>query len=161
MLKKSVMKRHILLIFTILYFTINGYSQACGSGILTLNIYTINGKKIKEASYEIFQASEELTERYKFPDSYGSGKMIYDFKENDITKIEDSTKLNKLLERSSIFRKGSFTSTMEFKTTENGYFPIILKISIKDQTIYILGNYFGGCDREACLIWNGTYFRLI
>lgn len=157
--KKNRMKTRIIYTLLITLIFCSGYSQACGGGILTLNIYTINGKKIKGASYEIFQASEEVIKRYNF--GYYDSKSVNDFTQNDITKNENSIKLNKLLERSSISRKGNFTSALEFKTTENGYFPIILKICIKDQTVYILGNYFGGCDREACLIWNGKYIRLM
>ena len=162
MLKKIVMKRHILLIFTILYFTLNGYSQACGGGIITLNIYTKNGEKAKETFYEIFPLSKELIEKYNDTDNWNIGRVINNFSEQDLTQNEAlESRLNKFLENSSISKSGKFISNLKFKTYELVYFPVIIKISIENKTVYILGNYFGGCNREANLIYNGYYFRLI
>jgi hypothetical protein len=162
MLKKIVMKRHILLIFTTLYFTVNGYSQACGGGTLTLSIYTLNGLNAKKISYEIFPASKEIVEKYSQNDIWISGKIINGFSENELIANENlNNELNKLLQTSKISKAGKITTTLKFKTMELGYFPIILKINIDNKTIYILGNHFGGCNREACVIWNGNYFRLI
>jgi len=139
----------------------NGYSQACGGGILTLNMYTLNGKAIKEVSYEIFPVSEELIGRHNFQNSRGSVMLINDFSESGGLQNEKSNnKLDMLLESSSISRSGKFINVLKFKTTENEYFPLILKISVKGQTAYILGNYFGGCDREVRLFWNGKYIGL-
>ena len=162
MLKKIVMKRSFLLIITILYFTLNGYSQACGGGILTLSIYTINGEKAKKFSYDIFPASKEVIEKYSQNDIWKSGKIISGFSENELTANEIlNNELSKLLEKSKISKSGKIITNLKFKTMELGYFPIILKINIDNKNIYILGNYFGGCNREACVIWNGTFFRLI
>jgi hypothetical protein len=157
------MKTQTLFLFVIAFiFSLKGYSQACGEGIVTLNIYTINGQKIKDVSYEIFQASKGLIERHKDFNSYDNGKIITDLSENDTLPTDSPNgRLNKLLERSLISRSGKLTNNIKFKTKELGYFPIILKVSIKNQTMYILGNFFGGCNREACLIWNGKYMRFI
>lgn len=155
------MKRQLIFLFILALFFFNGYSQACGGGILTLNMYTINGKAIKEVSYEIFPVSEELIGRHNFQDSRGSVMLINDFSESESIQNEKSnSKLDMFLERSSISRSGKFTDALKFKTKENEYFPIILKISVKGQTVYILGNYFGGCDREVRLFWNGKYIGL-
>jgi hypothetical protein len=160
MLKKIAMKRHILLI--LLFFTLDGYSQACGGGILNLNIYTKNGEKAKEITYEIFPISKELIEKYNDSDNWNIGKIIIDFSEKDILNDEKlDNRLDKYLENSSISKSGKFISNLKFKTYELLYFPIIIKISIENKTVYILGNYFGGCNREASLIYNGYYFRLI
>ena len=156
------MKRHILLIFTILYFTINGYSQACGGGIITLNIYTKNGEKAKETSYEIFPVSKELIEKYNDSDNWHIGRIINNFSEQDLTQNEDlESRLHKFLENSSITKSGKFISNLKFKTYELVYFPIIIKISIENKTVYILGNYFGGCNRETNINFNGNYLILI
>lgn len=157
------MKRQfVFLLIIALFISLKGSSQECGGGILTLNLYTINGKKIKDASYEIFPVSKELIEKYNDTDNWNKGRIINNFSENEILPNEDLiNKLNTLLERSSISKSGKFTSTLKFKTLELAYFPIIIKINIKNKTIYIMGNYFGGCDRETSLIWNGGYFRLI
>lgn len=157
------MKRQfVFLLIIALFIPLNGNSQECGGGILTLNLYTINGKKIKDVSYEIFPVSKEIIEKYNDTYNWNRGRIINNFSEKEILPNEDLTnQLNKLLERSSISKSGKFTSTLKFKTLELTYFPIIIKINIKSKTIYIMGNYFGGCNREASLIWNGGYFRLI
>jgi hypothetical protein len=162
MLKKIVMKRYFSLTFTILYFTINGYSQECGGGIVTLNIYTKNGEKTKEASYVIFPLSKELIEKYNDSDNWNIGRIIINFSEQDLPHDEDlESRLNKFLKNSSISKSGKFVSNLKFKTYELVYFPVIIKIRIENKTVYILGNYFGGCNREANLIYNGHYFKLI
>ncbi|RZK14705.1 MAG: hypothetical protein EOO43_15980 [Flavobacterium sp.] len=154
------MKRQLLYILFLLSF--NGYSQACGGGILTLTIYTINGDTVKDVSYEVFPASEEFIERQNFRDISGSGIIITDFSESKNVQADKSAdKFKTLLARSSLFKSGKFTSTLNFKTIETEYFPVVVKITIKDKSIYILGNYFGGCDREAGLFWNGKYIGLI
>ena len=157
------MKRQIILLFILaLQFSIKGYSQACGGGILTLNIYTLNGDEIEAASYEIFPVSEQLIEKYKNLNAWESGSVVRDFKETVLISNDSlNTRLQKFLERSSITKSGKFKTSLKFQTTETVYFPIILRVTIKSQTLYIFGNYFGGCDREASLIWNGKNLGFI
>lgn len=156
------MKRQVLLIFSILYFTVNGLSQECGGGVLTLNIYTKNGEKAKNVSYEIFPVHEELIEKFNNSDNLNIGRIINNFSEQEISQNEDLDNwLNKFLKNSKISKSGKFVDCLQFRTFENAYFPVIVKISIDGKTVYILGNYFGGCDREANLIYNGYYFILI
>lgn len=78
----------------------------------------------------------------------------------DIYNKELIENLNKMLDLSKIDQIGEIKSSLSFKTAENRNFPIILKISQKEKTIYILGNYFGGCNREASLVWNNEYCKL-
>lgn len=154
------MKRHFLLFFAILFFKLNGFSQACGGGILTLNIYIKNGEKQKEISYEIFSVSKETIENYKARGQYYG--IINKFSEQEISKNEDlDNQLSKFLENSKLSKSGKISDCLKFQTFELVYFPVIIKISIEDKTVYILGNYFGGCGGEANLIFNGHYFRLI
>ncbi|MFN3754029.1 hypothetical protein [Flavobacterium sp.] len=156
------MKKQALLIFTILYFSINGYSQVCGEGLLTLNIYTKNGEKAKKASYEIFAVSKELIEKFNDSDNWNIGRIINNFSEQEISQNEDlDNRLNKFLKNSKISKSGKFVDCLKFRTFELVYFPVIVKISIEAKTVYILANYFGGCNREANLIYNGHYFKLI
>ena len=152
--KISDMKRQTLFLFiTLFYFSINGYSQACGGGILTLNFYTKNGQKVKNVSFEIFPISKELNEKYK----KRSSSIIEDFSEKDIIQSEDLTnELNIFLKVSSMSKSGKFTNSLKFQQAELTYFPIILKISVKTKTIYIYGNYFGGCGGETYLLWDGN-----
>lgn len=161
--KHLYMKRQIIFLFLLaLQFSIKGYSQACGGGILTLNIYTLNGEKIKGASYEIFPVSKLLIEKYKNLNAWESGSVIGDFKETNFISNDSLTnRLQKFLERSSIAKSGKFKTNLKFKTIETVYFPIIIRVTIKNQTVYVFGNYFGGCNREARLLWNGKHIGLM
>ena len=68
-----------------------------------------------------------------------------------------NNKLKKWLELSNIPSKGKIKSSINFKTFETVYFPMILKITQNNKSIYIIGNYFGGCYRQASLIWSDKY----
>src|SRR5687767_10545047 len=118
-------KQTPLILLIALYFSFNAYSQACGEGTLTLSIYTINGNKVKDISYEIFPASKEVVEKYTMDNAWESGKIIAGVAENDLRVDEDLTnKLNWYLEQSSISKSGKIITTLKFKTFEMGYFPI-------------------------------------
>jgi hypothetical protein len=158
----------------------NGFSQACGGGILTFNIYTLNGVEIEEFNYEIFPVSKELL-REKFyskvvnkvnldnPNyslfreiNQTGGIIMQQYANEIIDKKNDELNgsLKKMLELSKINQTGKIKSSLSFTTFELINFPIILKISHKEKTIYILCNYFGGCNREASLIWNNGNGKL-
>lgn len=173
-------KKPLFILILVLYFSINGFSQACGGGRLMFNIYTLNGQEIKEFNYEILPVSKELLKEkfykkvmneenidnpnyYLFREINQTGEIIMEQYANEIieTKNEKLNRdLKKMLDLSNITETGKIKSSLSFNTFELTNFPIILKISYKEKTIYILGNYFGGCDREASLIWNNGYGKL-
>lgn len=158
----------------------NGFSQACGGGILTFNIYTLNGVDIEEFNYEIFPVSKELLQEkfyskvvhkvnldnpnyYFFEKIDQTGGIIMQQYANEIIDTKDDVlngSLKKMLDLSKINQTGKIKSSLSFNTLELGNFPIILKISHNEKTIYILGNYFGGCNREASLIWDNGNGKL-
>lgn len=161
-------------------FSGKGFAQACGGGILTFNIYTLNGEEIDEFDYEIFPVSQELLREnfykkvvnevnldnpsYYLYSSIGkSGIIIMEHSANEIIETKDeklNEQLQKSLDLSKIPQKGKIKSSLSFFTFELNNFPIILKISNKKKIVYILGNYFGGCNREASLVWNNGYGKL-
>ena len=59
-MKKS--KTRYMLLLIVLPFTIKVNGQACGGGILTFNIYTINGSKVKDFRYEIWPVTKKILE---------------------------------------------------------------------------------------------------
>lgn len=160
--------------------SLNGFAQRCGGGKLTFNIYTLNGKEIDSFDYKIFPVSKELLKEkfylkvvsevnladknYELFHSVNeSGVIIAEHFVNEIidTVNKDLKKqLSKWVELSEISQTGKIKSSLFFKTHENANFPIILKIIRNQKTIYILGNYFGGCNREASLIWDNGYGKL-
>jgi len=167
-------------IFTFFLFSQNLFSQACGEGILIFNIYTLNGIDIEEFDYEILPVSKELLKEkfykkvvskaylddsnYKlFLEVNGSGVIIMESFANEIIKTNDkklSEDLDERLALSDITQKGKIKSSLLFRTRENNDFPIVIKTSHRGKTIYVLGNFFGGCNREASLVWNNKYGKL-
>lgn len=172
------MKKQIILLFLIsLYFSLSGFSQACGGGKLTFNIYTLNGHDIKEFTYEILPVSKELLKEkfYKkvvnevnlgnknyvlFQAVNTSGVIVKEHFASEIIDKNLNGELKKILDLNKMNQTGSIKSSLSFNTLELGDFPIILKISHNEKTIYVLGNYFGGCDREASLVWNNEFSKL-
>ncbi len=176
----NLMKKILIYLFFITSISQSGYSQACGGGILTFNIYILNGIEIDKFYYEILPVSKELLEEkfyskvvnkvnldnqeYELFRQFNEyGTIITEYFANEIIKTNDekiNENLNKMLVISKITQKGKFKSSLSFVTLETRIFPIILKITHKWKTIYILSNYFGGCDREASLVWNKGYGKL-
>jgi hypothetical protein len=60
-----IMKKYILyiLFFAAGFIPAKGFTQLCGEGTLTFNIYTLNGTETKEFDYEIFPVSQALLEK--------------------------------------------------------------------------------------------------
>lgn len=175
--------KHIItfIFFAFLLISQNGYSQRCGGGTLTFNIYTLNGEEMENFEYEILPVSKELLQdklykkyvnevnlnnpNYTLFQSVNnsSGIIIGEQFVNEIVETNNDKlngSLDKMLDLSKITKTGKIKSSLLFITYENNNFPIILKISNNQKTIYILGNYFGGCDREASLVWNNGYGKL-
>lgn len=166
--------------FVFVLISQNGYSQACGGGKLIFNIYTLNGVEIENFEYEIFPVSKELLQEkfYNkvvntanldnpnhnlFQNINNFGVIIMENFANEIIETNDdklNESLDKMLQLSQIAQSGKIKSSLSFTTAEVLDFPIILKISNSQKTIYILGNYFGGCNREASLVWNNGYGKL-
>lgn len=162
------------IIFFITFIFNNAHSQVCGGGIASLNIYTLNGKNLKDAKYEIYDVSEEFIKKYpegKYK-SFESAFIIIDSTRNEFghlqtdlnTELKNSksldSKLVKYLEFSSIQKSGTFKSTLQFKTRELINYPVVVKILFEGKSTFIFGNFFGGCTREIILIWNGYYFSI-
>lgn len=166
--------------FAFVLISQNGYSQACGGGKLTFNIYTLNGIEIENFDYEILPVSKELLQErfykkvvnevnldnpnYYFFQNIGNvGMIIMERFANEIIETKDeklNERLDKMLDLSKINQLGKIKSSLSFTTLELNDFPIILKISNNRKAIYILSNYFGGCNREASLVWNNEYGKL-
>lgn len=172
------MKIKTYILIFLIFFSVKGFTQTCGGGTLTFNVYTLNGEEIDEFEYEIFPVSGELLRKNLYEkvvnkanldnDNYSlyrnvndSGIIISEHFANEIIETNDE-KLNENLQKllHKISQKGKIKSTLLFTTFETIDFPIILKISNKKRTIYILGNYFGGCNREASLTWSKGYVKL-
>ena len=157
--KTKMLKVTALLILLILQISTKVIAQVCGGGILNFKIYTLNGSNLKDFDYEIFPISKEFAKKLNYQDNWGSGEIMNGITDSMIDRSNEilNNNLKKYLELSKINSKGKIKSFINFKTFETVYFPIILKITQNKKTIYIIGNYFGGCRRQAALIWSDKY----
>jgi len=157
-----------LLVLSTLFIPQEGLSQKCGGGLLTFNIYTLNGEEADEFEYEIFPVSKELLKKHKDSMLTINPGYFIDHKVNEsgvifakayADRIIDNNdrklniKLQGMLDKSGISGKGKIKSTLVFTTVENIMFPVILKITHKGKSVYVLGNYFGRCERSVSLVW--------
>ena len=157
--KTKTLKVSAILIILILQISPKVIAQACGGGILNFNIYTLNGNAVNDFDYEILPISEELAKKFNYQDIWGSGGIVNGITNSIIDNKNETlnNKLKKWLALSKIPSKGKIKSSINFKTFETVYFPIVLKITQNKKTIYIIGNYFGGCTRHVSLIWSDKY----
>ena len=169
------MKKSLILILTILgLFSTNLFSQPCGTGILRFNIFTPNGSDLIDFSYEILPVSDELfnkliiIEKLDDRNSYlytydKSGVEISQENAEKIINLNDKDlngRLNEYLAFSNLKINGKVKDKIEFKTFYSGGIPVILKINAQGKSIYILGNFFGGCGRYASLVWSEKFTKL-
>lgn len=177
--KMKPSKSIIILLLLLFQVLTEATAQLCGGGILTFNIYTLNGSSIKEFEYEIFPVAKQSLENYfqtmreqkvdvdyrLMPNMRETGIIITENTASEIIDTKNDTLNNaliKLLERKRIGygalpSKGKMKNSLQFQTLELGVFPVVLKITAKGKTVYIVGNYFGGCNRETSLIWDNKY----
>jgi hypothetical protein len=155
--------RFIIVITFLLQIHTKSIAQVCGGGTVKFNIYTLNGKAVKSFDYEIFPASEELTKKFNYKDNWGCGEIINGIADSMIDRNDEAlnNKLKELLALSKITSKGKIKCSINFKSFETVYFPMIFKITKHNKSVYILGNYFGGCNRQASLIWTDSYYTSI
>lgn len=165
-MKKAI----IFTIFIILTFPNKLQAQVCGGGILTFTIFTPNGSKSIDFEYEIFPVLEEqlqekildVMKKQNSLDGYlrkynHSGIEISKQNADEIIAIDNENlniQLNKFLANSGLNKFGKLKNKLEFKTFELVGFPVVLKISAQGKSVYILGNFFGNCDRPSSLIWS-------
>lgn len=167
----NIMKKIVIYLFFITLISQSGNAQECGGGTLTLNIYTKNGSTVEYFDYEILPVSEKLL-RENFLAKIAGSEEAQNIMENNIyqkgiTITEDfsreiieagselSTDLKQMI--SSDLKTGKVKSYLKFKTLELRKKLVLLKIKLKGKTIYVVGNFFGGCDREVSLIWNNKF----
>ncbi|WP_136468042.1 hypothetical protein [Flagellimonas onchidii] len=138
--------------------------QACGGGIYRIEIYTLNGTAEKDFRYEIFPANSHYVDR-ELSGNAGRkricGKIINTEKSKrliDTSNVSRCKNFKKLLELTKNKATGKFNNgKIAFNTEELLEFHCIIKISDKDDELYLIANPFGGCDRTILLIWDSQY----
>ncbi|NMH26819.1 hypothetical protein [Flavobacterium silvaticum] len=166
--------KKVALFVSLVFLFISGdiSAQLCGGGILQFYILTLNGSEPIDFEYELFTASDSLVQKkvYDVLDKYSIERYERAFNETgfeiakqtaeEISNPQDEKRtiqLDKFIANSGLSRKGKVKELLEFKTYELVGTPVILKISAKGKSIYILGNFFGNCDRISTLLWTDRF----
>lgn len=157
---------HLLLILFLLFSSYSVFAQACGQAVYTIEFYTPNGDKEQEFEYEVIPINlDSLNEIYSL---YGfSNKFEYDpyigtlIEERFTDKLIDyetqevQEGFEKILSISANEVHGKTKKAMiVFQTYETWYMPVLIKVTSGKKKLYIVANPFGGCEREAIVLWN-------
>jgi len=172
-------KFKILFILSFLVISPNIYAQACGGGVFTLYFYVLNGEKKDTLKYEILTIDPENLEKILWQDredvsnaeyagvmrEMRSGlildtKLVEDLfcsttekKTNE--ELISGAELDRLLQN-SVMKKSALIvdGKISFHTFETYFKPYLLKITANEANIYILADFFGGCDRVNNVLLN-------
>ena len=154
----------VLILIVILSFKVK--AQACGQGVYTLEFYTLDGDEKKDIDFEIlpinsdsleflFSKYTNLEDQLRFNSNKGTvlqsrlASRIIGNKQQGLASIKnyDIFKMEK-------FKGKLDKSRVEFNTVETYYELFLLKLMEEDKEVYIVGNFFGGCNRTIVLLWN-------
>jgi hypothetical protein len=149
------MNRKLLLI---LFFLIssNIFAQACGGGIFTINFYVPNGTEVRKFHYEIFPVTKEFITQHYSRDYNNNGGILWDLMESELEAVDPDEKFEAVLKRAKTKKTGTFKSKLQFHTLETQDYPVVIKITSETDTLFLFGNFFGGCDNTSGVIWQGT-----
>ena len=139
-----------ILIVLVSIFFVNSkiYAQACGGGIYRIEIYVLNGTKEIDICYEIFPIKDNYSSI--IPDYQIRSQMIEEKYALKIMNID--TQQNDLPFYAK--PKGKVENgIITFNTLENYYKKYLLKLYSDNESIYILGNFFGGCGNIKRILW--------
>ncbi|WP_157730253.1 hypothetical protein [Tenacibaculum jejuense] len=124
------------------------FSQACGSGIFRFEIKTETNTE--EITYEILQIKKSSTDHNQ---DYYYGVLL---DEKQLKNFEfENFNINNLppILRNTVYTDYDSTNrVIKFTTIEGLNRNYVLKIKVNKRTIYVLSNFFGGCDRKTTLI---------
>ena len=141
-------------------------AQACGQAVYTIEFYTPNGDKEQEFEYEVIPINldslDVIYSLYGFVDKFEYDAYVGTLiEERFIDKLIDyetpevKESFEKILSLSSNEVKGKAKKSMiVFQTYETWYVPVLIKVTSGKKSLYIVANPFGGCDREAIILWN-------
>lgn len=164
-LKSNTMKKSLLFFSVLSLISLlnkNTFSQGCGGGTYRLDIYTINGTEKLNVSYELFPINEYLLDSalqgpyLKILKSKIHLGMIVD--STFARQISDNNLLDelerRLLSTNNLIRGNAINSGIKFNTSEGIYFLCMLKLSSDEMTVYVIGNFIGGCGTNSAILWN-------
>jgi hypothetical protein len=158
----------LLIALTIIFGNSAANAQACGQGVFSLEIYTLHGEKEQDINYEIFAINRDSLEAV-FSQGRDLDKIIYSsfygsiVQTKNALRIIDTTKSGQR-ELDNIFNLhlhkddkpvGKIeNSQVHFNTLELSYNLFLLKLNSNNREVYVIANFFGGCNRTSALLWN-------
>lgn len=162
------MMKKILLFLTMSFFSANTYTQKCGVGVFSIELYILNGEKQLDLDYELLPVSQRFVidsiirkddnfynQQIKVRNYYEGVIVREDLALNILLQTvssQDERKFEKFVSSQSFPVKGTLKQKIDFKTIETVFFPVILRLKSKTGATYILANFFGGCDRVLSLL---------
>lgn len=141
-------------------------AQACGQAVYSIELYTLNGDKEEDFEYEVIPINLDslkvLYSLYGYSDTFEYDTYIGTIIEERFTdklidyetpEVQES--FEKILSISENKTQGKAKHAMiVFQTYETWYMPVLIKITYGKKTLFVLANPFGGCEREAIVLWN-------
>lgn len=167
-----------LIILFLFIFTINSsqINAQCDKGIFTLEICLQAGTECDSIEYEVLcvdvqeyssnytsiKKSKKLRDEQFFMNTKG-GIMIDEELAEDITERKDKWDeyfFENAAKEIGFKQKGYISDgKLEILTCEKCDVMHIIKITFEGKNYYILGNFFGGCDRTSILFYiDGDFF---
>lgn len=158
----------LLFVFTALFYNSKVIAQACGQGVFSLEIYTPNGEKELDISYEIFAlnrdslealfSQESIFDKIIYSSYYGYviqskyALRIINSTESGQKKLDNIFNFRLLKDNQQV---GEIVNGhVQFNTIETVNNLLLLKLYSNNKEVYVIANLFGGCDRTSVLLWN-------
>lgn len=158
----------LLVGLTIFFCNSKVIGQACGQGIFSLEIYTLNGEKELDISYEIFAINRDsleaifsqgrILDKIMYASYYGyiiqskHALRIIDKTESGQKELDEIFNLHVHKDDKQVGKIEG--SQVHFNTLEVSYNLLLLKVNSSDKEVYIIADFFGGCDRTSVILWN-------
>ncbi|GEM_PF-5459385 len=145
-------------------------SQACGQGVFTIKVYTMNASPLERMSYEIFPLNYDSLKAVYPPEKYGEhylDRFQYNWSRGTIIPSEHATRVLDTVSETTIGwlnrglyhtknKKSGFLKegVVRFGTIETYTVPYLLRLSTESESVWMVVHVFDGCDRTSIVLWD-------
>lgn len=156
--------------FSILLFLLSTkvvLAQRCGGGIYEVKIYSINGVKINNLQFEVYDINADYLSKINSADNTDKKYcqdciQVDNMTNHEIYFIKHINKIivhkSEFIEDRKLF-KNEFQGTVSkgiipFNTRETYHKLYLLKVYDNKTAIYLIDNFMGGCNYELKILWD-------